>query len=139
MTAPRCGWSTTPPTCEADRDVRAVSRCPRPLGRALSRQAPGVERTGQRLARRDRQFDDGPYVGCQINELTEDGAKLAMVALCRHFARHRGALIDCQMQNPFLATLGIEEWPRSRFLAELARLGQQPLLASCWQEGEISL
>ena len=37
----------------------------------------------------------------------DNGAKLAMVALCRHFAGHGGALIDCQMQNDFLATLGV--------------------------------
>ena len=33
------------------------------------------------LARRDRKFEVGPYTGCQINELTEDGAKLAMVCI----------------------------------------------------------
>lgn len=33
------------------------------------------------LARRDRKFDDGPYAGCQINELTADGAKLAAVCI----------------------------------------------------------
>lgn len=33
------------------------------------------------LARRDRKFEDGPYAGCQINELTDDGAKLAMVCI----------------------------------------------------------
>lgn len=33
------------------------------------------------LARRDRKFDDGPYAGCQINELTDDGAKLAAVCI----------------------------------------------------------
>lgn len=29
------------------------------------------------LARRDRKFPDGPYAGCQMNELTEDGLRLA--------------------------------------------------------------
>ena len=33
------------------------------------------------LARRDRKFDDGPYAGCQINELTDDGCKLAAVCI----------------------------------------------------------
>ena len=41
------------------------------------------------LARRDRKFDDGPYAGCQINELTEDGAKLALV--CIDLDRQYGA------------------------------------------------
>ncbi len=29
------------------------------------------------LAKRDRKFESGPYVGCQINELTEAGKDLA--------------------------------------------------------------
>jgi len=33
------------------------------------------------LVRRDRQFADGPYAGCQINELTDDGCKLAAVCI----------------------------------------------------------
>ena len=33
------------------------------------------------LARRDRKFADGPYAGCQINELTETGLKLAAVCV----------------------------------------------------------
>lgn len=41
------------------------------------------------LARRDRKFDAGPYAGCQINELTEDGAKLALV--CIELDRKYGA------------------------------------------------
>lgn len=42
------------------------------------------------LARRDRQFDAGPYAGCQINELTDDGAKLA--AVCIDLDRQFGAV-----------------------------------------------
>lgn len=33
------------------------------------------------LARRDRKFEDGPYAGCQKNELTDDGVKLATVCI----------------------------------------------------------
>lgn len=33
------------------------------------------------LVRRDRKFADGPYAGCQINELTDDGCKLAAVCI----------------------------------------------------------
>ena len=68
----------------------------------------------------------------------DNGAKLAMVALCRHFAHHGGALIDCQMQNPFLATLGVQEWPRKQFLSALTTLSRQPLLDGCWQARRIS-
>lgn len=40
-----------------------------------------TELVSKGLARRDRKFADGPYAGCQINELTEDGAKLAAVCI----------------------------------------------------------
>ncbi|MCR3901388.1 leucyl/phenylalanyl-tRNA--protein transferase [Aeromonas hydrophila] len=79
------------------------------------------------------------FCGESMFSRIDNGAKLAMVALCRHFARHDGALIDCQMQNDFLATLGIEEWPRRQFLTTLAQLSRQPLAANCWETGSILL
>ena len=79
------------------------------------------------------------FCGESMFSRIDNGAKLAMVALCRHFSRHGGALIDCQMQNDFLATLGVQEWPRSRFLTTLASLTRQPLQDGCWQQRRISL
>ncbi|ELM3749361.1 leucyl/phenylalanyl-tRNA--protein transferase [Aeromonas dhakensis] len=79
------------------------------------------------------------FCGESMFSRIDNGAKLAMVALCQHFARHNGALIDCQMQNDFLATMGIEEWPRSKFLTTLTQLSRQPLAAGCWQAGSMTL
>ena len=79
------------------------------------------------------------FCGESMFSRIDNGAKVAMWALCRHFESHDGALIDCQMQNPFLATLGIEEWSRSHFLAALATLRQQVLREGCWQARFISL
>lgn len=79
------------------------------------------------------------FCGESMFSRIDNGAKLAMVALCHHFARHGGALIDCQMQNDFLATMGIQEWPRATFLTALAQLSRQPLADSCWQVGSINL
>lgn len=79
------------------------------------------------------------FCGESMFSRIDNGAKLAMMALCQHFARHCGALIDCQMQNDFLATMGIQEWPRATFLTALAQLSRQPLAENCWQPGSISL
>ena len=79
------------------------------------------------------------FCGESMFSRIDNGAKLAMVALCHHFARHGGALIDCQMQNDFLATMGIQEWPRETFLTALTKLSRQPLADNCWQAGSISL
>ena len=48
---------------------------------ALIDKAGRTELISKGLARRDRAFEDGPYAGCQINELTDDGAKLALVCI----------------------------------------------------------
>lgn len=72
------------------------------------------------------------FCGESMFSIIDGGAKLAMVALCRHFSAHGGELIDTQMQNNFLATLGVVEWPRWHFLAELRQLRTQPLDADCW-------
>lgn len=67
----------------------------------------------------------------------DGGARLAMVALCRHLHAFGGELIDTQMQNPFLATLGVQEWPRPRFLTALKRLQALPLAPGCWIPREV--
>jgi leucyl/phenylalanyl-tRNA--protein transferase len=79
------------------------------------------------------------FCGESMFSRIDNGAKLAMMALCQHFARHGGTLIDCQMQNDFLASMGIQEWPRATFLTALAQLSRQPLVENCWQPGSISL
>jgi leucyl/phenylalanyl-tRNA---protein transferase len=40
------------------------------------------------------------FCGESMFSRIDNGAKFAMIALCRHFARNGGTLIDCQMQNP---------------------------------------
>ncbi|MFM8353718.1 MAG: leucyl/phenylalanyl-tRNA--protein transferase [Gammaproteobacteria bacterium] len=45
-----------------------------------------------------------------------DASKIALVALCAQVARWGFPLIDCQMQNSHLASLGVESLPRRVFL-----------------------
>ncbi len=66
-------------------------------------------------------------------------SKLALIALCRHFAQHGGALIDCQMQTDHLASLGVVEWPRDRFIKTLKQLREESLSPSCWVTQQVSL
>ncbi|MBZ6065003.1 leucyl/phenylalanyl-tRNA--protein transferase [Aeromonas schubertii] len=77
------------------------------------------------------------FCGESIFSRIDGGARLALMALCRHFCAHGGALIDTQMQNPFLATMGIEEWPRRRFLDALSHLQHEPLHAGCWTTRQV--
>lgn len=79
------------------------------------------------------------FCGESMFHLVSNGSKLAMLALCRHFAHYGGALIDCQLPNPHLQSLGVKSWPRSRFLHKLRELQTQSVSALCWQSQELSL
>ncbi|WP_375057717.1 leucyl/phenylalanyl-tRNA--protein transferase [Zobellella sp. DQSA1] len=79
------------------------------------------------------------FCGESMFHRVDNGSKLAMLGLCRHFSRHGGALVDCQLPNSHLLSLGVITWPRLRFLHKLKELQQQPLAQSCWQPGELIL
>lgn len=61
-----------------------------------------------------------------------DASKVALVALARQVRAWGFDMIDCQVRNDHLASLGAEEWPRERFLAALARSLQAPTRRGPW-------
>ena len=62
------------------------------------------------------------------------GSKIALAALAA-FLRERGwPLIDAQVENPHLLSLGAEHLPRASFLAEVRRQVGEPGLAGNWRE-----
>ncbi|OIN07627.1 leucyl/phenylalanyl-tRNA--protein transferase [Oceanisphaera psychrotolerans] len=79
------------------------------------------------------------FCGESMFHRVDNGSKLAMLGLCRHLQRQGGELIDCQLPNPHLMTLGVTTWPRARFLHKLKELQQQPLAPRCWQPDELTL
>ena len=79
------------------------------------------------------------FCGESMFHRVDNGSKLAMLALCRHFARHGGRLIDCQLPNPHLMSLGVRAWHRRDFLPTLQSLQRRPLDDACWQPGELTL
>ena len=60
------------------------------------------------------------------------GSKLALAALAHRLAQWNWPLIDAQVHNPHLASMGAESWPRDRFLARLDALVDQPEPAASW-------
>jgi leucyl/phenylalanyl-tRNA---protein transferase len=67
-----------------------------------------------------------------------DASKIALYHLIE-LLKHEGAnLIDCQMQNPHLASLGCVEMPRASFLTTLQQLNQQQFSTHCWQARTLS-
>lgn len=79
------------------------------------------------------------FCGESMFHLVDNGSKLAMLALCRHFSRYGGTLVDCQLPNPHLMSLGVRAWHRDDFLSKLQTLQRLPLREGCWQLGELTL
>lgn len=79
------------------------------------------------------------FCGESMFHRVTNASKIAFIALCQHFEQHGGALIDAQIPNPHLTTLGVRSQPRVDFLAQAANLCQQTIGADCWINQNIHL
>jgi leucyl/phenylalanyl-tRNA--protein transferase len=57
----------------------------------------------------------------------------------RFLASHDFGVIDCQMNTPYLASLGAREIPRAQFAALLDRLTGEPGVPGRWSINQDSL
>lgn len=62
------------------------------------------------------------------------GSKVALGALAQRLEAWGWPLLDAQVENPHLLSLGAELWPRTRFLAAIASLVVQPAYTGSWTE-----
>jgi leucyl/phenylalanyl-tRNA--protein transferase len=62
-----------------------------------------------------------------------DASKVAFATLAAELDRWRFELIDCQMMNPHLATLGVRPMARSVFLSLLSHNRRHPTRRGRWQ------
>ena len=62
-----------------------------------------------------------------------DASKIALVSLAAQLHRWHFELIDCQMMNPHLATLGARPMPRAVFLSRLSHNRRHPTRRGRWQ------
>lgn len=62
------------------------------------------------------------------------GSKAALAVLAARLADWGWPLIDAQVENAHLRTLGAEAWPRDRFLREVERLAATDAPARSWTE-----
>lgn len=63
---------------------------------------------------------------------TSGGSKVALAVLARVLHGWGWPLLDAQVANPHLDTLGAESWPRQRFLQAIAHLTGQAGLTGRW-------
>lgn len=72
------------------------------------------------------------FFGESMFSAESGGSKVALAALALRLREWGWPLLDAQVGNPHLATLGAEAWPRPRFLATVAELCAQPGKPGSW-------
>jgi leucyl/phenylalanyl-tRNA--protein transferase len=60
------------------------------------------------------------------------GSKVALAGLAHRLAEWGWPLLDAQVENDHLLSLGAQSWPRARFLPAVATLVEQPSPAGAW-------
>ncbi len=63
------------------------------------------------------------------------GSKAALAGLAAWLRQQGWPLIDAQVENAHLVSLGAERWERPRFLEAVAALGAEPEAPRSWQAG----
>ncbi|MFU8815931.1 MAG: leucyl/phenylalanyl-tRNA--protein transferase [Pseudomonadales bacterium] len=76
------------------------------------------------------------FFGESMFSRAPDASKVALVALLWQIERWGFTLLDCQVMNPHLRSLGAREIPRSEFLERLAQSNRQPTRKGVWQMDE---
>ncbi|SJZ63170.1 leucyl/phenylalanyl-tRNA--protein transferase [Novilysobacter spongiicola] len=144
----RCEWTVTADTCFQDV-ITACADAPRAgqpgtwitsemqaaytqlhrLGHAHSIEV----RTGARLVGGLYGIAIGRmFFGESMVSLASGGSKVAIAALAHRLEGWGFPLIDAQVENPHLLSLGAESWPRERFLQAVHELCAQPGMTGCW-------
>ncbi|MDK2615139.1 leucyl/phenylalanyl-tRNA--protein transferase [Vibrio vulnificus] len=72
------------------------------------------------------------FCGESMFSLETNASKIALWYFCRHFSEHGGKLIDCQVMNSHLHSLGAFTLPREEFLQRLLCLKQQRVTSGCF-------
>jgi leucyl/phenylalanyl-tRNA--protein transferase len=62
------------------------------------------------------------------------GSKVALAALAHRLRTWHWPLIDAQVENEHLVSLGAESWPRARFLAQVEALAAQDGTYGAWTD-----
>ena len=66
------------------------------------------------------------FFGESMFSLRPDASKIALIALCRELQKRSMELLDCQVANPHLFSMGAQEIQREAFERELSELIDKP-------------
>lgn len=79
----------------------------------------------------------GVFCGESMFHHKTNCSKLAMWALVNWLKQHNAHFIDCQLENPYLVTLGEKVVPRADFLTKLKQAASYKIPATMWQAQEL--
>jgi len=132
---PLLWWSPDPRMVFRTDGVRLSSRFRRSL-RASSWVVRADTRFAEVIAACATSFrpgQDGTWI-------TDGGSKVALAALAHRLAQWGWPLIDAQVENDHLLSMGAEHWPRARFLALVREQVRRDAPAGSWTErfGELA-
>ncbi len=74
----------------------------------------------------------GAFFGESMFARASNASKVGFVTLVRQLGRWGVDLIDAQVYTEHMVRFGAEDWPRSRYLAELARALEHPTRRGLW-------
>ncbi|GEK09288.1 leucyl/phenylalanyl-tRNA--protein transferase [Pseudoalteromonas peptidolytica] len=82
-------------------------------------------------------MQSGVFCGESMFHTVPNTSKMAMWALVNWLKAHKASFIDCQLENPYLTSLGLKVIPRPEFLTRLKLAGQFQVPSSMWQPQEL--
>ncbi|MEZ9631241.1 leucyl/phenylalanyl-tRNA--protein transferase [Vibrio breoganii] len=77
------------------------------------------------------------FCGESMVSVKPNASKVALWYFCQHFINHDGKLIDCQIMNPHLASLGAIEIPRTTFQDYLLESRDTSMNAGCYDSQQL--
>ena len=82
-------------------------------------------------------MQSGVFCGESMFHALPNTSKMAMWALVNWLKAHQAHFIDCQLENPYLISLGLKVVPRSEFLTRLKLADRFEIPSSMWQPQEL--
>ncbi|WP_404339998.1 leucyl/phenylalanyl-tRNA--protein transferase [Pseudoalteromonas mariniglutinosa] len=82
-------------------------------------------------------MQNGVFCGESMFHHQSNGSKLAMWALVNWLKKHNAHFIDCQLENPYLTSLGAKVIPRTEFLAKLKQAQHYTPTTTMWQPQQL--
>lgn len=74
------------------------------------------------------------FCGESMFSLKTNASKIALWYFCKHFSTHMGQVIDCQVMNDHLLSLGAIELEREIFMQKLLLFKEKNLPESCFEQ-----